>query len=95
VLYRHFKDKDAVLDAVAEHGFLRYIGQKRRSAPERNSAPVLRSGWDLHIEFGLLLSPNSIYRCALNPARGRPHRLENSPFRCVGNNARIAAAGTV
>ena len=53
VLYRHFKDKDAMLDALAEHGFLAYIAEKRRSTTERDPVQVLRSGWDLHIEFGL------------------------------------------
>ncbi len=53
VLYRHFKDKDAMLNAMAEHGFLAYMAEKRRSAPEHDPVQVLRSGWDLHVEFGL------------------------------------------
>jgi AcrR family transcriptional regulator len=53
VLYRQFKDKEAMLDALAEHGFLAYMAEKRRSAPESDPVDVLRSGWDLHVEFGL------------------------------------------
>ena len=53
VLYRHFTDKNAMLDALAEHGFLAYIAAKRSSPPESDPVQVLRSGWDLHVEFGL------------------------------------------
>ena len=45
VLYRHFTDKEAMLDALAEHGFFTYIAEKRRRAPEPDPVDVLRSGW--------------------------------------------------
>lgn len=53
VLYRNFKDKDAMLDALAEYGFLAYIAEKRDAATEGDPVETLRSGWDLHVEFGL------------------------------------------
>ena len=52
-LYRHFGDKDALLDAVAERAYADYLREKRLR--EQGSDPVeeLRRGWDLHVEFGL------------------------------------------
>ena len=52
-IYRHFGDMRGLLDAVAEHGFSAYLGEKsvRVAGPE----PVedLRTGWEAHIGFGL------------------------------------------
>jgi AcrR family transcriptional regulator len=51
-IYRLFSDKDGLLDAVAEHGFRTYLDRKVIHTP---GDPVddLRSGWDLHVDFGL------------------------------------------
>lgn len=52
-IYRLFGDKAGLLDAVAEHGYATYL---RAKPPRRAGAdPVqeLRSGWDLHVGFGL------------------------------------------
>ena len=52
-IYRLFRDKDALLDAVAEHGFATYL--KEKAVRELGQDPVedLRTGWDLHVDFGL------------------------------------------
>lgn len=52
-IYRQFGDMRGLLDAVASFGFSTYLRDKR--SRERAEDPVedLRSGWDLHVEFGL------------------------------------------
>ena len=52
-LYRLFGDKNGLLDAVAEHGFMAYL--KEKEVRELGPDPVenLRAGWNLHVEFGL------------------------------------------
>jgi AcrR family transcriptional regulator len=53
-LYRLFGDKKGLLDAVAEHGFARFLAAKQRIASTPGD-PVgeLRDGWDTVVEFGL------------------------------------------
>ncbi len=53
VLYRQFRDKGGMLEALAEHGFSRYLAQKRRRSSQLDPIETLRRGWDQHIEFGL------------------------------------------
>lgn len=52
-LYRLFGDKSGLLDAVAEHGFAMYLGQKDVRAKAADPIAALRAGWDLHLAFGL------------------------------------------
>ena len=52
-LYRLFGDKDGLLDAVAAHGFAEYLERKNQLAATDDPVADLRSGWDLHVEFGL------------------------------------------
>ncbi|MFC4051783.1 TetR/AcrR family transcriptional regulator [Actinomadura syzygii] len=51
-LYHHFGDKAGLLDAVAAHGFERYLASKRAQAPTGDPVDDLRQGWDVHVEFG-------------------------------------------
>lgn len=69
VLYRLFRDKNSLLDAVAAYGFAAYIAKKQ--PPESKSDPVdaLRAGWDLHVEFGL--ANPELYRLMYVDARPR------------------------
>jgi AcrR family transcriptional regulator len=53
VLYRLFGDKQGVLDAAAEYGFMAYLSRKRAGVSIGDPVDALRSGWDLHIDFGL------------------------------------------
>ncbi|MFI6577962.1 TetR/AcrR family transcriptional regulator [Nocardiopsis sp. NPDC050513] len=52
-IYRQFGDMDGLLGAVATAGFNDYLS--RKAAQESSGDPVddLRSGWDLHVAFGL------------------------------------------
>lgn len=52
-IYRLFGDKQGLLSAVAEHGFARYYAEKSSRRPHRDPVENLRSGWDLHVAFGL------------------------------------------
>ncbi len=52
-LYRLFGDKQGLLDAVAEHGFAAYLKKKAVRQPGQDPVEDLRTGWNLHIEFGL------------------------------------------
>jgi AcrR family transcriptional regulator len=52
-IYRLFGDKGGLLDAAAEHGLKRYVAQKTLQASHDDPVEELRSGWNLHIAFGL------------------------------------------
>lgn len=52
-LYRLFGDKQGLLDAVAAHGYERYLAEKHALAPTDDPMRDLRRGWDLHVEFGI------------------------------------------
>src|SRR3569833_370955 len=86
--YRFFEDKDALLDAGAEHVFTTYVAEK---AATRDGDPVadLRTGWDAHIGFGLanaslsglLVTPGRTSPAAeagLSDLRGRVHRISET-----------------
>jgi AcrR family transcriptional regulator len=51
-IYRLFGDKLGLLDAVVDHGYRTYVGQKRID-PDGDPVTGLRAGWDLHVGFGL------------------------------------------
>ncbi|MFJ4654683.1 TetR/AcrR family transcriptional regulator [Nocardia sp. NPDC088792] len=52
-LYRHFVDKDGLLDAVASFGFESYLAEKRAFEPSEDPIEDLRRGWEAHVAFGL------------------------------------------
>ena len=52
-----FGDKHGLLDAVAEHGFAAYLGQKAIRQPGPDPVADCGAGWDLHVEFGCLTPP--------------------------------------
>jgi AcrR family transcriptional regulator len=52
-IYRLFGDKNGLLQAVAEHGFASYLAQKHPADSDADPVANLRSGWDLHVGFGL------------------------------------------
>jgi AcrR family transcriptional regulator len=51
VLYRLFKDKRGLLDAVADHGYERYAARKAAQARTGDSVADLLAGWDGHMDF--------------------------------------------
>jgi AcrR family transcriptional regulator len=53
-LYRLFGDKEGLLDAVAEHGFTRFLAAKQQIEPApQDPVKELRDGWDTVVGFGL------------------------------------------
>ncbi|MEU1434401.1 TetR/AcrR family transcriptional regulator [Streptomyces sp. NPDC005775] len=52
-IYRLFGDKDGLLEAVAEHGFAKFLAAKHVETEPRDPIEDLRAGWDLAVEFGL------------------------------------------
>ncbi|MFJ7213365.1 TetR/AcrR family transcriptional regulator [Amycolatopsis sp. NPDC098790] len=68
-LYRFFEDKDALLDAVAEHVFAAYVREK---TPDEDSDPVddLRAGWTAHLGFGL--ANPALFGLLVTPGRTSP-----------------------
>jgi AcrR family transcriptional regulator len=91
-IYRFFEDKEALLDAVAEHVFATYVAGKAQV--EDNGDPVadLRAGWDTHIGFGLANA--ALFGLLTDPSRGA-----RSPAAAAGLEIlrarvhRVAAAG--
>lgn len=90
-IYRLFGDKHGLLDAVAEHGFTTYLKEKAIRKPGRDPVEDLRTGWDLHVAFGL--SHPAIYRLMYaepgvkSPAADTASRILREHIR------RVAAAG--
>lgn len=64
-IYRHFADKDGLLDAVAEHVFATYVAEKARVADQGDPLDDLRQGWETHLGFGL--ANPAIFRLFANP----------------------------
>lgn len=52
-IYRLFGDKQGLLDAVAIHGFTTYLESKTAQEPGDDPVEDLRTGWDMHLNFGL------------------------------------------
>ena len=73
-IYRHFGDKDGLLEAVAEHVMEGYVAAKaarERAATEAGNDPVedLRASWDAQIDFGL--TNPAVFRLLSDPARAQ------------------------
>ena len=51
VLYRLFRDKRGLLDAVADHGYQRYAGRKAAQGQTDDPVADLLAGWDSHMAF--------------------------------------------
>lgn len=92
-IYRLFGDKHGLLEAVAEYGFTAYLTEKTIRKSGGDPIEDLRTGWDLHVAFGL--SHPAIYLLmyaeprpgAKSPAADASHRLLKEHIR------RVAAAG--
>ncbi|MEV7046674.1 helix-turn-helix domain-containing protein [Amycolatopsis sp. NPDC051061] len=67
-LYRFFEDKDALLDAVAEHVFATYVAGK--AVAPGDPVADLRAGWDAHLGFGLANA--SLFALLVTPGRTSP-----------------------
>lgn len=52
-LYHFFGSKQGLVDAVIEHGFDLYLGQKASMESSGDPIQDIRAGWDAHVTFGL------------------------------------------
>ena len=93
VLYRLFRDKRGLLDAVTQYGFTLYFSEKRKPKPAEDPIQFLREGWARHVHFGL--SHPELY--LLMYADPRPAETEPSVAHAhpglVAHMQTIAAAG--
>ncbi|MFI5909986.1 TetR/AcrR family transcriptional regulator [Dactylosporangium sp. NPDC051541] len=91
-IYRFFEDKDALLDAVAEHVMAVYVADKAKTPALADPVEDLRAGWRTQIDFGL--ANGALYTLMSDLTRTRP-----SPAAEAGREVlrarvhRIAAAG--
>jgi AcrR family transcriptional regulator len=91
-IYRFFEDKDALLDAVAEHVFATYVAGKTLVEDSGDPVADLRAGWETHIGFGLANA--ALFGLLIDPGRGT-----RSPAAAAGLEVlrarvrRIAAVG--
>jgi AcrR family transcriptional regulator len=93
VLYRHFKDKEGLLGAMTEHGFSRYLAQKRSGSQRPGTVDSLRAGWDQHVQFGLE-HPMLYLLMYAEPSPGRTSAAASHAFAMLREQiAGVAAAG--
>lgn len=52
-IYRHFGDKDGLLDAVAELTMATYVAGKQEADESDDPVADLRAAWQRHLDFGL------------------------------------------
>lgn len=52
-IYRHFGDKDGLLDAVAEQVMATYVARKQGTDETDDPVADLRAAWERHLDFGL------------------------------------------
>jgi len=92
-IYCLFQDMNSLLDAVADFGFTTYLKEKSLRKPGDDPIQDLRTGWDLHVDFGLV-NP-AIYKlmyCDPQPGRHSP-AAANSHRMLMEHIHRVAVAG--
>jgi AcrR family transcriptional regulator len=52
-LYHHFGSKRGLKDAVATHGFKRFLAEREDAGTSSDPIDDIREGWDLHVRYGL------------------------------------------
>lgn len=52
-LYHFFGSKQGLIDAVTDHGFDLYLGEKVSMESSGDPIQDIRAGWDAHVAFGL------------------------------------------
>nr|BFE57240.1 TetR/AcrR family transcriptional regulator [Dactylosporangium thailandense] len=91
-IYRFFEDKDALLDAVAEHVFATYVAGKAQAAGDLDPVADLRAGWHTHIGFGL--ANGALFALLSDPARTHPSPAAEAGAAVLRARVhRVAAAG--
>lgn len=95
-IYRAFHNMRGLLDAVAVHGFAEYLRDKPAPAEGTDSVDVLRAGWDMNVQFGLLhpelyrLMYGSAGAGAVNEAAGNAFEKLLTITREIARTGRLA-----
>lgn len=98
-IYRHFGDKDGLLEAVAEHVMATYVSAKAetvRATSEEGLDPLvdLRNGWLAQIDFGL--ANPELFRLLSDPGRGMSSPAAQSGRRVLEARVhRVAQTGAL
>ena len=96
-IYRHFGDKDGLLEAVAEHVMAAHVSAKaeaERASTAAGSDPLedLRTSWFAQVEFGL--ANPALFRLLGDPARVVRSPAAQAGLRVLeGRVHRLAATG--
>ncbi|MFD7902716.1 TetR/AcrR family transcriptional regulator [Kitasatospora sp. NPDC059747] len=91
-LYRLFEDKEALLDAAAEHVFAEHVAGKETAARSDDPVADLRAGWDTQVGFGL--ANPYVFGLLIDPARARETPAQVRGVRILAERVhRVAAAG--
>jgi AcrR family transcriptional regulator len=89
-VYRHFPDKDALLQAIAERGFGLLGAMQGRAAEGRTGADAFRAVGVAYVRFAL--ANPAVFRLMFSSARPRdvlalPAETETEPLRILRENA--------
>jgi AcrR family transcriptional regulator len=90
-LYRHYADKDALLDALATEGFGQFEGFVQRAADEATPIARLRALGECYIDFALT-HPRMFELMFLIPRRGIPPAPASLDSKASPSFTRIAAS---
>lgn len=92
-IYRLFGDKEGLLDAVAHHGYARFLASKSEEAAPADPVADLRFGWDVAVEFALT-NPELYALMNAEPTRASVSAVRESGLDMLrGRIRRLAAAG--
>ena len=91
MIYRQFRDKEGMLNALTEHGFARYLARKQHRRAQRDPVEALRRGWDEHVEFGLE-HPMLYLLMYAEPRQSDPSGAAALAFAMLRKSMAIAAA---
>jgi AcrR family transcriptional regulator len=91
-IYRLFGDMQGLLDAVAAEGFTTYLNSKTGLEPTPDPVEDLRTGWDLHVGFGLANPALYLLMCEPRPGDAPPAAVAGAQV-LAAHVRRIAEAG--
>ncbi|WP_432789352.1 TetR/AcrR family transcriptional regulator [Brevibacterium sp. K11IcPPYGO002] len=95
-LYHFFGSKQGLIDAVIEHGFDLYLGQKESMDPSGDPIQDIRAGWDAHVAFGLAhpgfytLMYGTVRPGHTPPAQARPSEILRALTSRAAEQGRLA-----
>lgn len=91
-IYRFFEDKDALLDAVAEHVLATYVAGKALVEDGADPVADLCAAWEAHIAFGL--ANPALFGLLTDPERGARSSAAAAGLEVLRARVhRVAAAG--